>query len=545
MPNDATSPSPARHSSIDLQLCVLRNLPTPVLVLSPSRTAVFANRAAAKVLGQRDPIQSSSHALHGKKISELGIKLLDDGSWDGVLDKLVAAQTLASQGAKLEGAVHELEVAIGRNHDEKYFRILANTLTANDGVHFVLSFEQAPYLKNKAGSRAGPTYNDMSPASSPEDEKRRNFPEGLHKVSKIKQAVFNSCTVAGFVLSGDEKFYLSNNKFRETLGNNIMGGSDGCDVSSLRATLPVWDEKFERRLQPGELPATKMVRTQVPFADFRCGFTHITTGAQMIMNVSGECLYDDDTGEFLGGLCWCTEFQEYSDFLTDQMQSRLTSHETICNVMPHFVWTTTADGECDWFSRRVSSTSANYFLTQNRSEGILTAEKYYEFTGFTREESVGVGYTKAVHPDDLPILREKWESRNEGSEFELELRHKRSDGVYRWMLARACPLRDEKGNTLKWYGTNTDIHDLVMARIEAARNKMQMLSVLSHAEVNLFSIDKDMKITMAEGGMLWKIQGESMTSKSWMIGKDAIEVSQGNQDGGLPGKHQHRFGNET
>jgi hypothetical protein len=71
------------------------------------------------------------------------------------------------------------------------------------------------------------------------------------------------------------------------------------------------------------------------------------------MNVSGECLYDDDTGEFLGGICWCRDLQEYSDFLSEQQQRILESHETICNLMPHLVWTTTTDGDCDWFSQRV------------------------------------------------------------------------------------------------------------------------------------------------------------------------------------------------
>jgi hypothetical protein len=78
------------------------------------------------------------------------------------------------------------------------------------------------------------------------------------------------------------------------------------------------------------------------------------TGDKVVMNVSGECLYDDDTGEFMGGICWCRDLQEYGDFLSEQQQRTLESHETICNLMPHLVWTTTTEGFCDWFSQRVS-----------------------------------------------------------------------------------------------------------------------------------------------------------------------------------------------
>jgi hypothetical protein len=90
-----------------------------------------------------------------------------------------------------------------------------------------------------------------------------------------------------------------------------------------------------------------------------------------------------------------------------------------------------------------------------------------------REESVGVGFQNDVHPGDLLILLDRWNAhRANGNECEVEIKHRRNDSVYKWMLARACPLRDEVEEIGRWYGTNTDIHDLVMVRIEAARNKL-------------------------------------------------------------------------
>jgi PAS domain S-box-containing protein len=165
---------------------------------------------------------------------------------------------------------------------------------------------------------------------------------------------------------------------------------------------------------------------------------------------------------------------------------------------------------------------------------ILIYSQWYEFTGMSKEESIGRGFQKVIHPEDLPVLLSKWEkSTRDMTECEVEIRYRRKDGIFRWMLSRACPLRDDSGKLLKWYGTNTDIHDLVMARIEARRNKLQMLTVLAHAEVNLFSINKDRKITMAEGGML--SQGEDIHNKLLLIGKDCIENSQSTQPGGVPG----------
>lgn len=85
------------------------------------------------------------------------------------------------------------------------------------------------------------------------------------------------------------------------------------------------------------------------------------------------------------------------------------------------------------------------------------------------------------------------------------------------MCIKASPFRDEDGEVLKWYGTITDIHDLVMARIKARRKQQQVMTVLAHAEVNLFSIDTDRKITLAEGGMFWDSDVD-VSVKTTMVG---------------------------
>lgn len=155
----------------------------------------------------------------------------------------------------------------------------------------------------------------------------------------------------------------------------------------------------------------------------------------------------------------------------------------------------------------------------------------------SKEESVGSGYEKVIHPEDLNTLREAWAyGLANGQDGEVEVRYRRHDGVYRWMHTRACPLLDDKGEVLKWYGTNTDITDIVMSRIEAKRNKHQMLTVLAHAEVNMFCVDKNRLVTMAEGAMLWGTKTEqTCQSKENLIGKNIIEHMQSTQVGGIPG----------
>ena len=58
-----------------------------------------------------------------------------------------------------------------------------------------------------------------------------------------------------------------------------------------------------------------------------------------------------------------------------------------------------------------------------------------------------------------------------------------SDGSYRWFLSRAVPVRDEHGNMVCWFGTNTDIEDLRQAPVAAEnanRVKDEFLATVSH-----------------------------------------------------------------
>jgi PAS domain S-box-containing protein len=86
--------------------------------------------------------------------------------------------------------------------------------------------------------------------------------------------------------------------------------------------------------------------------------------------------------------------------------------------------------------------------------------RWVEYTGLTPEETAGSGWQKAVHPDDLDKHLSKWRaSLASGQPFENEVRHRNTNGEYRWFLVRAVPLRDEHGNILKRYGILTDIED--------------------------------------------------------------------------------------
>jgi PAS domain S-box-containing protein len=81
-----------------------------------------------------------------------------------------------------------------------------------------------------------------------------------------------------------------------------------------------------------------------------------------------------------------------------------------------------------------------------------------EYLGLTLDEWKQTRMVNEVHPDDFDrIARDKTAAEARGVAFELELRIRRHDGVYRWFLVRFNPVRDDSGQIIRWYHASTDI----------------------------------------------------------------------------------------
>lgn len=111
-------------------------------------------------------------------------------------------------------------------------------------------------------------------------------------------------------------------------------------------------------------------------------------------------------------------------------------YHSLADFIPGIVWTARPDGSIDF---------ANQF--------------WLDFTGMTLEATLGTGWTAMVHPDDLPGVAQLWtRSLQSGEPIEVQYRIKRAaDGVYRWFLARAKPLRNKEGQIAKWFGILTEL----------------------------------------------------------------------------------------
>ncbi len=66
----------------------------------------------------------------------------------------------------------------------------------------------------------------------------------------------------------------------------------------------------------------------------------------------------------------------------------------------------------------------------------------------------------ALHPEDVRAVGSPvGDSVRTGTAYEAEYRIRSQEGKYRWFLARGFPMRDERGDILRWFGICTDIED--------------------------------------------------------------------------------------
>jgi PAS domain S-box-containing protein len=111
-----------------------------------------------------------------------------------------------------------------------------------------------------------------------------------------------------------------------------------------------------------------------------------------------------------------------------------------------------------------------------------------EYFGRTLEELKGWANTDAVHPADLPGVLAAWmQSVETGLAYDVELRLRRADGIYRWFHARGLPARDPDGRINRWYVLHTDIDERkrAEARQGGERRLLEMIASATPLEQTL------------------------------------------------------------
>lgn len=569
----------------EITLAALATLPTPLLVLSSSKTVILANNAIGKLLGleQSNSQSTVTDLLRDQTLSQIGIDMVSDGapvwvSWDKFLDNIssgfehtpedgsapgdllpnvgsgettptaiqdqnrgrsskrsrtfktqdtVVDVVFSSKGSSALPRTHPNAQSKIRNHPLRAScRMIISIWFLNSERFFTLTFISASNSSRSAhhghlnhttssqrttsshSTKSSHSSQSQTPTSSTSNSQSNTpaedvlstsiLPSGspspypppstvsdFQKIIKMKNAMLNAIDIPLVTVWRDQSVAFPNQAARKLLS---VEADPTSEVSyDFKSRFTPWSTDFEHELAEEDNPIIALCRAQKPFSSWKVGLVDEKSAKRSTFDVSGHPVFDEKTGNFLGGLMVFKDVTEYAEKIASQSMENEERFRILSDTMPQMFWTTTPEGYHDYFSQR-----------------------WYDYTGLTPGDSLGLGWKLPFHQDDLPETGRRWQhSLATGDEYKTQYRCRRYDGVWRWMLGRALPLKDHRtGKILKWYGSCTDIQDIIDAKLAGHQARQNLLDVLRHSQMSLWSINREEKITFFEG------EGDFLGSKS-------------------------------
>jgi len=143
----------------------------------------------------------------------------------------------------------------------------------------------------------------------------------------------------------------------------------------------------------------------------------------------------------------------------------------IANSIDQMVWSTRPDGFHDYYN-----------------------DRWYEYTGVPHGSTDGEAWNGMFHPDDQERAWSLWRhSLATGDFYRIEYRLRHRSGQYRWVLGSAQPVRDENGTITRWFGTCTDIQDIIDAREVLTRSRGELEAEIATRTARLMAAEEQLR----------------------------------------------------
>ncbi|MDZ7961286.1 MAG: PAS domain S-box protein [Aulosira sp. DedQUE10] len=166
---------------------------------------------------------------------------------------------------------------------------------------------------------------------------------------------------------------------------------------------------------------------------------------------------------YIGTITDITE-RKFSEQALQESEQR---YRDLAEAMPQMVWLSDVTGAVHYFNQR-----------------------WYEYTGLSEAESMGLGGAVAIHPDNRDRMLQEWgQAITTGKLFEIEYRVRHHNRAYRWFLARGVPIQNLAGEITGWVGTITDIDDFKRVELARKHSEVRFRAVFEQAAVGIVEMD--------------------------------------------------------
>ncbi len=147
------------------------------------------------------------------------------------------------------------------------------------------------------------------------------------------------------------------------------------------------------------------------------------------------------------------------------------SLQQLIDTVPVLIWCLSPEGNPTYYSKQL-----------------------VEYTGVPVDQvsSIDAVIEAIIAPEDATLVADAVQRGiTTGKGYALRHRLRRSDGVYRWVDARAEPMRNAKGEIVQWYGVCFDIDDQVKAEEAVRRSERKLQQLIDAVPALLWSTEPD------------------------------------------------------
>lgn len=278
---------------------------------------------------------------------------------------------------------------------------------------------------------------DITEAKIAFDELRRTESEARARAAELS-AILDAMPGATFIAHDRECKTMTSSRAAYELLRLPYGANSSKSAPANERPTNFRPMKDGRELAPEELPVQRAAATGKPVMDAEVTLVFDDGTSRDILGNALPLI--DSSGIVFGAVGSFIDITARKRSET-QLQLSEARYRALLNATASIVWTADAEGR-----QKPDS------------------PEWCAFTGQTPQEIAEQGNHAAIHPDDQERSLSAWnEHIATGESFEIEHRIRRRDGVYRTMLGRAMPVREDAGRIVEWVGMHTDITEQRLA----------------------------------------------------------------------------------
>ncbi len=302
---------------------------------------------------------------------------------------------------------------------------------------------------------------------------RKRIEQDLQNAKEQLELTFNNIPAGVYLIGKSGDMVYVNDR-----GARVYGDFTPADLlaeKDLPALFKKADHLFERYDENGNhfgghnSPAYISLTTGLPSQTVLKQINRITREEQWHY-VQGAPLYDKD-GKVSMVLVTSTDItiQKLAESKIRESEERFRS---LANSIPQLAWMTDCKGSIYWYNQR-----------------------WYDYTGTTFEAMKGWGWASVHHPGLVEKIKTDFANAIEkGVPYEDTFLLKSKEGIYRWFLTRAVPVRNADGEIVQWFGTNTDVSEQRETEEALKRIKEQLELTFKNVPSAIYHFDKAGKI---------------------------------------------------